>query len=113
MLALEIFYIAIATVAVMAILQLVTFIGAKLMYPPEPKIIYQQVPVYSPPPPPVQAPVQQPLFPPANPNQATALRQDTQEVQLPEYEPRKPASTSLRVDPELPVGLQETRPDGT
>jgi hypothetical protein len=114
MLALEIFYIAIATVAVMAILQLVTFIGAKLMYPPEPKIIYQQVPVYSTPPPPaVQAPVEQPLFPPANPNQATALRQDTQEVQLPEYEPRKPASTSLRVDPELPVGLQETRPDGT
>lgn len=112
MLALEIFYIAIATVAVMAILQLVTFIGAKLMYPPEPKIIYQQVPVYSPPP--VQPTVQaQPLFPPANPTQVTALRQETQEVQLPEYEPRKPTSTSLRVDPELPIGLQETRPDGT
>ena len=111
MLALEIFYIAIATVAVMAILQLVTFIGAKLMYPPEPKIIYQQVPVYTPAPPP--PPVSQPLFPPANPTQASALRQDAQEVQLPEYERRKPASTSLRVDPELPAGLQETRPDGT
>lgn len=113
MIALEIFYIAIATVAVMAILQIVTFIGAKLMYPPEPKIIYQQVPVYTPPPPPPAPTVAQPLFPPANPNQVSALRQDTQEVQLPEYEPRKPASTSLRVDPELPVGLQETRPDGT
>lgn len=113
MIALEIFYIALATVAVMAILQIVTFIGAKLMYPPEPKIIYQQVPVYSPAPPPPQPTVSQPLFPPANPNQVNTLRQDTQEVQLPEYEPRKPASTSLRVDPELPVGLQETRPDGT
>lgn len=111
MIALEIFYIALATVAVMAILQIVTFIGAKLMYPPEPKIIYQQVPMYSPPPPPPV--INQPLFPPANPNQVNALRQDTQEVQLPEYEPRKPASTSLRVDSELPVGLQETRPDGT
>lgn len=111
MLALEIFYIALATVAVMAILQIVTFLGAKLMYPPEPKIIYQQVPVYTPPPPSI--PQTQPLFPPANPTQANALRQDAQEVQLPEYEPRKPASTSLRVDPELPAGLQETRPDGT
>jgi hypothetical protein len=36
-----------------------------------------------------------------------------QEVQLPEYEPRKPATTSLRMDPELPLGLQETRPPGT
>ena len=111
MLALEIFYIALATVAVMAILQFVTFIGAKLMYPPEPKIVYRDVPVYAPPPPPPA--VTQPLFPPANPNQVTALRQDTQEVQLPEYEPRKPASTSVRMDPELPAGLQETRPDGT
>jgi hypothetical protein len=33
-------------------------------------------------------------------------------VKLPDYEPRKQASDSLRVDPELPPGLQETRPDG-
>ena len=106
MIALEIFYIALATIAVMVILQFVTYVATKLIYPPEPKIIYQQVPVYQSPPPPV---VQQPppLFPPVT------LTQSQQEVQLPEYEPRKPASTSLRVDPELPVGLQETRPDGT
>jgi hypothetical protein len=29
---------------------------------------------------------------------------------LPEYEPRKPASDSIRLDPQLPAGLQETRP---
>lgn len=109
MLVLDVFYIALATIAVMVILQLITFGVTRIMYPPEPKIIYQQVPVYQPPPPVVQ---QQPLFPPTTSTQATALRQDTQEIQLPEYEPRKPASTSLRLDTELPPGLQETRPDG-
>ena len=104
MLALDIFYIALATIAVMVILQIVTFVGTRMMYPPEPKIIYRDVPVYQPPP-----PVEQPLFPQTTP----ALTQTKQEVQLPEYEPRKPVSTSLRVDPELPAGLQETRPDGT
>ncbi len=105
MIALEVFYIALATIAVMAILQLITFVGARLLYPPEPKIIYRDVPVYQPPPPP---PVQQPQvqLPPV-------LTQTEQNVQLPEYEPRKPASTSLRVDPELPLGIQETRPAGT
>ena len=105
MIALEVFYIALATIAVMAILQLITFVGARLLYPPEPKIIYRDVPVYQPPPPP---PVQQPQvqLPPV-------LTQTEQNVQLPEYEPRKPASTSLRVDPERPLGIQETRPAGT
>ncbi len=102
MIALEVFYIALATIAVMVLLQFITFIATKLIYPPEPKIIYQQVPVYQPPPQVVSVP------PPPPP----ALTQTQQEVQLPEYEPRKPASTSLRVDPELPAGLQETRPDG-
>lgn len=101
MIALEVFYIALATIAVMVLLQFITFIATKLIYPPEPKIIYQQVPVYQPPPPQVMTTPPPP-----------ALTQTQQEVQLPEYEPRKPASTSLRVDPELPVGLQETRPDG-
>ena len=108
MLALDILYVALATIAVMVVLQIITFVGARMMYPPEPKVIYRDVPVMvqAPPPPPQQPP---PLFPQNGP----ALTQPQQEVQLPEYEPRKPASTSLRVDPELPPGLQETRPDGT
>ena len=110
MLALDIFYVALATVAVMIILQIVTFVGARMMYPPEPKVIYRDVPVYQPVPP--QAPIiQQP--PPLFPQNGPALTQSQQEVQLPEYEPRKPVSTSLRVDPELPLGIKETRPDGT
>jgi len=110
MLALDIFYVALATIAVMIVLQIVTFVGARMMYPPEPKIIYRDVPVMMqpPPPPPVQ---QQP--PPLFPQNGPALTQTQQEIQLPEYEPRKPATTSLRVDPELPAGLQETRPPGT
>lgn len=106
MLALDILYVALATIAVMVVLQIVTFVGARMMYPPEPKVIYRDVPVMVQPPPP---PPQQPLFPQNGP----ALTQSQQEIQLPEYEPRKPATTSLRVDPELPAGLQETRPDGT
>ena len=114
MLALDILYVALATIAVMIVLQIVTFVGARMMYPPEPKVIYRDVPVMMqhppqqlpPPPPVVQAPP--PLFPQNGP----ALTQPQQEVQLPEYEPRKSATTSLRVDPELPLGLQETRPDG-
>ena len=105
MLALDILYVALATIAVMVVLQIVTFVGARMMYPPEPKVIYRDVPVMMQAPPPQQPP---PLFPQNGP----ALTQQQQEVQLPEYEPRKPVSTSLRVDPELPAGLQETRPDG-
>ena len=103
MLALDILYVALATIAVMAVLQLITFVGAKLMYPPEPKIIYREVPV------PMAAP------PPPPPPSVPAFTQppSQQQVDLPEYEPRKPASTSLRMDAELPPGLQETRPDGT
>ena len=104
MIALDVLYVALATIAVMVLLQVITFVATRMMYPPEPKVIYQQVPIYQPPPPPVQ----QPLFPQNGPT----LTQPQQEVQLPEYEPRKPTSTSLRVDPELPAGLQETRPDG-
>lgn len=108
MLALDIFYVALATIAVMIILQIVTFVGARMMYPPEPKVIYRDVPVMMQAPSP---PVQQP--PPLFPQNGPALTQSQQEVQLPEYEPRKPISTSLRVDPELPIGIKETRPDGT
>jgi hypothetical protein len=92
----------------MVFLQILTFFITKIMYPPEPKIIYRDVPVMMQPPPlpPQQPPVFQNGPPPT-------FIEKPQEVQLPEYEPRKPVSTSLRVDPELPAGLQETRPDGT
>jgi hypothetical protein len=50
------------------------------------------------------------VIPPASP--PPVFTQPSQNIQLPEYEPRKPATESLRVDPELPAGLQETRPDG-
>ena len=94
----------------MVFLQIITFFITRVMYPPEPKIIYRDVPVM------VQAPQQLPPPPPPSFPQngpPPTFIEKPQEVQLPEYEPRKPVSTSLRVDPELPVGLQETRPDGT
>jgi hypothetical protein len=115
MLALDILYVALATIAVMVVLQIVTFVGARMMYPPEPKIIYRDVPVMmqAPPPAPPLAPPPPQEPPPLFPQNGPTLTQPQQEVQLPEYEPRKSTSTSLRVDPELPAGLQETRPDGT
>lgn len=88
----------------MVLLQIITFFITRMMYPPEPKVIYRDVPVM------VQAPP--PQMPVQNGPPPTFIEKP-QEIQLPEYEPRKPISTSLRVDPELPAGLQETRPDGT
>ena len=103
-------YVALATILVMAVLQITTFMVARMLYPPDPKVIYRNVPVFQ------QAPVQSapevaPLFPPKQ--NGPALTQKPQEIQLPEYEPRKPASTSVRMDAELPLGIQETRPEGT
>jgi hypothetical protein len=102
----DILYVALATIVVMAVLQIATFMVTRMLYPPEPKVIYRDVPtpVYqqAPPPPP----------PPPVKNEP-ALTQPPTEIQLPEYEPRKPASTSLRLDTELPPGIQETRPPGT
>jgi hypothetical protein len=117
MLALEILYVALATVLVLAILQFFAYVGTRLLYPPEPQIIYRNVPVpmapqQAPPqPPPVHSPFLQ-QGPPQLPKNEPAFTQSAQEVKLPEYEPRKPASDSLRVDPELPTGIQETRPPG-
>ena len=95
----------------MTVLQIATFMVTRMLYPPEPKIIYRDVPVqqYQPP------VIQQPLFPVIQPpaQNGPALTQTPPEVQLPEYEPRKPASTSVRMDLELPPGIQETRPPGT
>jgi len=105
----DILYIALSTIVVMAFLQITTFMVTRMLYPPEPKIIYRDVPVMQ-----QYVPPQQPLFTPPPPSQnGPALTQKPQEVQLPEYEPRKPASTSVRMDPELPPGIQETRPPGT
>ena len=108
----EILYVALATILVMIVLQIVTFMVTRMIYPPEPKVVYRDIPQY------IQAPPQQqaPLFPPAPPPQqqnGLTLTQPPQEIQLPEYEPRKPASTSVRMDSELPAGIQETRPPGT
>ena len=114
MIILDVFYVALSTIAVIALLQLITFAVIRIMYPPEPKIIYREAPAA------VQQPVQQmpqtmyqpvvaPLFPPTeSTTPLSALTQPTQEVQLPEYEPRVPSSTtSLRMDSGLPNGLQE------
>jgi hypothetical protein len=101
----EILYVALATILVMVILQIVTFMVTRMIYPPEPKVVYRDVPQYIPAP--------QPPAPPPQPQNGPTLTQPQQEIQLPEYEPRKPASTSLRLDTELPPGIQETRPPGT
>lgn len=112
-------YTALATIAVMVVLQLATFMVTRMLYPPEPKVVYREVPVHVQAPPP-QVPQQmltQHLIPsvqaPPQQQNGPAFTQSQQEIQLPEYEPRKPASTSLRMDTELPAGLQETRPPGT
>jgi hypothetical protein len=109
----DILYVALATILVMAFLQFTTFLVTRMLYPPEPKVVYRNIPVYQPAPVGVQEVprTDAPLFPPQQ--NGPALTQKAPEVQLPEYEPRKPSSTSLRMDPELPAGLQETRPDGT
>ena len=97
MIASEVFYTALATIGIMVLIQIVIFFVARVITPPQPKIIYREVPV-------PQAPVQP---------QVTFTEPPVSEVKLPEYEPRQQASDSLRVDPELPLGLQETRPPGT
>jgi hypothetical protein len=103
----DILYTSLSTILVMVVLQITTFMVTRMLYPPEPKIIYRDSPVqYISQPPPPQQPIYQQTPPPV-------LTEVKQEIQLPEYEPRKPASSSLRLDPELPAGLQETRPDGT
>jgi hypothetical protein len=125
MILLDVFYTAVATIVVIALLQLITFAVVRIMYPPEPKVIYRDVPVHAPPtaPPsaPQMAPINLPLSVPVTPPVSVplsaslppVLTQQTQEVQLPEYEPRStPSSTSLRLDSGFPDGLQETRPPG-
>ena len=97
----DIFYTSLSTILVMVILQITTFMVTRMLYPPEPRIIYRDSPIRY-----VQAPA------PLEQN-GPVLTQQPQEIKLPEYEPRAAATTSLRVDPELPAGIQETRPPGT
>jgi len=92
MLALDVLYTALATIAVMVVIQVVIFVGVRIMTPPEPKIVYREVMVPQP--------------------KVAFTEPPVSEVKLPEYEPRQQATDSLRVDPELPAGLKETRPDG-
>jgi hypothetical protein len=119
MIALDVLYVALATIFVMIILQVLTFVVTRLMYPPAPQIIYRdvQVPVQAPvQAPPVQqatdlsflsaGPPQEPLFP----KNEQALTQQTQEVKLPEYDPRKSDSEAVRGDNKLPPGLQAVNP---
>ena len=96
---LDILYTSLATIGIIILVQVLTFVGARLIVPPEPRIIYREVPVMQPRP--VAAPV------------VTFTEPPIQEVKLPEYEPRQQASDSLRLDPQLPPGIQETRPPGT
>ena len=64
MLVLDVLYVALATIAVMTVLQLITFVVAKMMYPPEPKVIYRDVHV---PMPQQQMMAPPPMFPPMQP----------------------------------------------
>jgi hypothetical protein len=110
MIFLDVLYISLSTIGIMALLQLITFAAVRILYPPEPQVIYRNVPVPAAAPPPVLAPQaplgSTPLFPPAD--LPPVFTQPTQEVQLPEYEPRVPTSTtSVRLDAGLPNGIQE------
>jgi hypothetical protein len=108
MIVLDVIYVAIATIGVMLTLQVLTFLVVRLLYPPEPKVIYRDVPV-----PQVTqfiAPAPPSLPPPAP---VFTQPEKVEQVDLPEYDIRKSASGSLRLDAGLPDGLQETRPPGT
>jgi len=115
MIALDVLYIALATICVLAILQIFAYVATRVLYPPEPQIIYRNVPVPMtpqappPPPPPVHSPFLQ-QGPPQPMKNEPALTQPTQELKLPEYEPRNSTSDSIRVDTQLPAGLQTVNP---
>lgn len=120
MIVLDVIYIAIATIGVMLVLQVLTFLAVRVLYPPEPKVIYRDVPAQAPQQPYVPqflTPTPPPIPPivPSMPPPPPVFTQPEKEAQvdLPEYDIRKSASSSLRLDAGLPDGLQETRPPGT
>ena len=92
MIFLDALYTSLATIFIMVLIQVILYAGVRIMYPPE-RIIYRDVPVqYAPP---------------------TSLPDPpVQEVKIPECEPREQVSGGLRLDPQLPPGLKETRPEG-
>ena len=93
---LDVLYTSLTTIGIIILIQILTFVGARVLVPPEPRIIYREVQV------------------PAQIQPKVAFTEPAvQEVKLPEYEPRQQASDSLRLDPQLPPGIQETRPPGT
>ena len=98
---LDILYTALATIGIIILVQVLTFVGARVLVPPEPRVIYREV----------QVPAQ--IQPQVQPPKVTFTEPPIQEIKLPEYEPRQQASDSLRLDPQLPPGIQETRPPGT
>ena len=100
MIALDVLYTALATIGVMIVVQVTIFFVARVMVPPQPRVIYREVMV-------PQQPVVQ-----ASP-QVTFTEPPVAEVKLPEYEPRQQASDSIRLDTQLPAGITETRPPGT
>jgi hypothetical protein len=100
MIALDVLYTALATIGIMIVIQVIIFIGVRVMNPPQPRVIYREVPV--------QMPVQAQA-----PPTVTFTEPPVTEVKLPEYEPRQQASDSLRLDAQLPAGITETRPPGT
>ena len=93
---LDVLYTSLTTIGIIILIQILTFVGARVLVPPEPRIIYREIQV------PIQIEPKVAFTEPA-----------VQEVKLPEYEPRQQASDSLRLDPQLPPGIQETRPPGT
>ncbi len=97
MLVWDVLQTALATICIMVVIQVVIFFAARVMTPPQPRIIYREVPVPQPPPQP----------------KVTFTEPPVTEVKLPEYEPRQQASDSLRLDAQLPAGITETRPPGT
>jgi hypothetical protein len=97
MIALDVLYTALATIGVMILVQVTIFFVARIMTPPQPRVIYREV-----------------MVPQAAPTpQVTFTEPPVTEVKLPEYEPRQQASDSLRLDAQLPAGITETRPPGT
>jgi len=98
MIALDVLYTALATIGIMILIQVAIFFIARVMTPPQPRIIYRDVPV--------------PQAPPSQPK-VTFTEPPVAEVKLPEYEPRQQATDGLRLDVQLPPGITETRPPGT
>jgi len=95
MIALDVLYTALTTIAIIVLLQVTSFAVIRFLTPPEPKIVYREI----------RVPQPQPTV--------TFTEPPKQEVKLPEYEPRQQTSDSLRLDAELPIGIKETRPPGT